>query len=370
VNRAARHIALQFGHIRHFHEGLTEYSQRLAGEIARRAERLRAERNWHFHFILERRWHGYFGPQVHYLPITQRLRWPHWSSPAFDLWHGLHQHMRFRPPRNAAIRLITMHDFNYLTERHGWRRWRHERRLWRQLRTADELIAISELVAADARRVLPWPLPVRVIHNGVADLSASPQSPPGEPEPDGFLLHISRMSPSKNVGALLRLAAAWPAQRLVLAGPAGPCVEQHRAQCRAAGLSNVRILTDISEAQKAWLYAHCGGFVFPSLVEGFGLPPLEAMYFGKPVFVSRLSSLPEVCGAAAVYFDDFDPAAMRARIEPNLRPDAARSGEIRAHAQRYAWSTAAERYLAAYAELLDGDAPVPAPVAGEGFTRS
>ncbi|MFO1410216.1 MAG: glycosyltransferase [Steroidobacteraceae bacterium] len=245
-----------------------------------------------------------------------------------------------------------MHDFNYLAERRGLRRWRHERRLWRQLRTADELVAISALVADDARRALPWRVPVHVIHNGVADLSGMHRHPPAEPEADGFLLHVSRMSPSKNVEALLALAAAWPGQRFVLAGPAGPCVERHRAACRAAGLRNVRFLTDVSDAEKAWLYAHCAGFLFPSIVEGFGLPPLEAMCFGKPVFVARRASLPEVCGPAAVYIDEFAPAALRALIEPALHPDAPRVAALRAQARRFAWGEACERYLELYAGLL------------------
>ena len=351
MNGRPRHIALQFGHIRHFREGLTEFSRRLGAELAKRAPQLAAERGWQFHYIMEPRWHGLFGDAVLYRPITHRLRWPHRSDPAFDLWHGLHQHMRFRPPRNARVALITVHDFNYLTERTGFKRWRHERRLYRQLRTADGLIAISALVAADARRALPWRVPVEVIHNGVTDLRALAAQPVAGVDP-GFLLHVSRMSPSKNVGAILGLAAAWPERRFVLAGPEGPCVEAQRAGCRARGLANVQVLGDVSDEQKAWLYAHCAGFLFPSLVEGFGLPPLEAMYFGKPVFVSALSSLPEICGDAAVYFDGFEPAAMRARIEPNLHPDAARVAAIHAHAARYAWATAAERYLAAYAAGL------------------
>jgi glycosyltransferase involved in cell wall biosynthesis len=352
MNLRPTHIALQFGHIRHFHEGLTEFQRRLAGEIAQRAPRLRAERNWHFHFILEPRWHGYFGEQVRYLPITYRLRWPHRSAPAFDLWHGLHQHMRFRPPRNAAQTLITVHDFNYLSERRGWRRWRHERRLWRQLRTGSCLAAISAYVAADARRALPWGVPVEVIHNGVADLTTLSQEVVDGVPAGGYFLHISRMSPSKNVPAILQLAARWPERQFVLAGPDGPCLAQQRRHCRESGLGNVLIVADISDAQKAWLYAHCAGFLFPSLVEGFGLPPIEAMHFGKPVFVSSRTSLPEICGGAAAYFDGFDPPAMRACIERNLQLDAARVAAIRAHAQQFSWSVAAERYLATYAALL------------------
>jgi glycosyltransferase involved in cell wall biosynthesis len=114
----------------------------------------------------------------------------------------------------------------------------------------------------------------------------------------------------------------------------------------------VTVVADVSDEQKAWLYAQSAGFVFPSLVEGFGMPPIEAMYFGKPVFVSRLSCLPEVCGDAAYYFDSFEPARMRAVIESGLSGADARAAAIRAWAERYSWQRAADEYLALYQRLL------------------
>src|SRR5690606_9157768 len=93
----------------------------------------------------------------------------------------------------------------------------------------------------------------------------------------------------------------------------------------------------IDEAQKAWAYANCAGFLFPSLTEGFGLPPIEAMHFGKPVFLARRTSLPEVGGDVAEYFDDFEPAAMRRVVEAGLararQPGFADA--VRRHAARF-----------------------------------
>jgi glycosyltransferase involved in cell wall biosynthesis len=109
-------------------------------------------------------------------------------------------------------------------------------------------------------------------------------------------------------------------------------------------------LTGISDAQKAWLYANCAGFVFPSLTEGFGLPPLEAMYFGKPAFVSDRTSLPEVCGDAAWYWPDFEPHAMRRAVEQGLIDHQApgRTDVVRGQALRFSWAASVSRHLALY----------------------
>jgi glycosyltransferase involved in cell wall biosynthesis len=119
-------------------------------------------------------------------------------------------------------------------------------------------------------------------------------------------------------------------------------------------LPNVQFHLGITDAQKAWAFARCAGFLFPSLTEGFGLPPLEAMHFGKPVFLSRLTSLPEVGGDAAYYFDDWSPAAMRSVVEAGLRQgaEATRAAQVKQHAARFDWDSAAAAYLALYAKLL------------------
>jgi glycosyltransferase involved in cell wall biosynthesis len=201
---------------------------------------------------------------------------------------------------------------------------------------------------------------VQVIHNGATDLSVAPRKPvDGVADGRGgaampYLLHISRMAPSKNIAALIKLAAAWPEQRLVLAGARSDYSDEVQRQVAARGLSNVLIRLDLSEAQKAWLYAHCLGFVFPSLAEGFGLPPIEAMHFGKPVFLSRLTSLPEVGGDQACYFDSFDGASMRAVVQAGLAEHAlpGRAAAIVAHARRFSWARCADEHLALYRRLL------------------
>jgi glycosyltransferase involved in cell wall biosynthesis len=217
------------------------------------------------------------------------------------------------------------------------------------------VVAITEHVAADIRREMaPRQVPLQVVHNGVTDLTQAARQAIDELAGAPFLLHVSRMAPSKNIVALIDLAAAWPGQRFVFAGADSTYVTEVRRLIAARGLHNVHIQLDLSDAQKAWLYAQCDGFLFPSLAEGFGLPPLEAMYFGKAVFLSRLTSLPEVGGDAAYYFDDFDGAAMRRTVEVGLTRHAAeqRAAVARAQAQRFSWARCADGYLAQYLSLL------------------
>ncbi len=346
-----RHIALQFGHIKHFNEGLAEFSRQLAMQYAQQAGVLKAERNWHFHFIMPKQWHGMFGHEVQYHELSDGMRLRHRFPVDLDVWHGLHQHMRFRPPVNSKHNIITVHDLNHVYAKKGLSLWWQNMRLTRHLRRAHQLVAISQYAADDLRKHLPWAPPAVVIHNGAADLTSSQQTPIEALVGRPFLLHISRMSPSKNVAALIDMAAIWPEQLLVLAGPESPEVQSHRARAHELGLRNVMFCTDVSEPQKAWLYAHCRAFLFPSLQEGFGLPPIEAMFFGKPVVVAQRTSLPEVCGDAAAYWRGFEPRSMRQVTADWLTThlqDPTKTAQVRQQALRYTWPRAASHYQALY----------------------
>ena len=353
-----RHVGLSLGRVEHWHDGLGEYSKRLGGELAARATELRDRHAIALHLHMPARWHGMFGDKVNYLATHTTQRLCHLRITRFALWHRLHQHIRLRPPLGTEYRVETVHDLNFLYTKQGSKRDRYRDRLRARLRECDQVVVISRHVEQELLRELgELATPIRVIHNGATDLTALRQLPVaqvGADEP--FLLHISRMAPSKNVEALLGLACAWPQRRFVLAGSSSPYAEAVRRQLTQRQLTNVTLVLDINDEQKAWLYAHCLGFLFPSLTEGFGLPPLEAMHFGKPVFLSRLTSLPEVGGDAAYYFDGFDPVAMRRTIEEALarHEQLAFASAIEEHARGFSWARCAHQYVALYRSLLDG----------------
>ncbi len=351
----ATHIGISLGALRHWNDGLGEFSKQLSLALAAQAPRLRDELGWHLHFHLPATWHGMFGDAVGYLPTHTTQRWLHISGTRFALWHRLHQHIRLRSPWGTALRVETVHDLNFLLLKQGAKRERYRQRLQARLAACQGVAAITHHVAADLARELPGlTTPVKVIHNGATDLTGVAQVAVAGVGEAPYLLHISRMAPSKNIAALLDLAAAWPQQRIVLAGAESPYTATVAQEVQSRGLHNVHLQLNLSEGQKAWLYAHCQAFLFPSLAEGFGLPPIEAMRFGKPVFLSRLTSLPEVGGEVAHYFDDFSPAAMRNQLQHALQPplSAEQRARITAHAAQFEWTTCAANHIGWYRERL------------------
>jgi glycosyltransferase involved in cell wall biosynthesis len=161
-----------------------------------------------------------------------------------------------------------------------------------------------------------------------------------------FLLYPARPWPHKNHARLYEafalLRRGRPELRLVLTG--------HGDFGRVPDGVEVRGL--VSRAELVDLYRRAAALVFPSLYEGFGQPPLEAMACGCPVAVSNAASLPEVCGDAARLFDPHDAEAIAAAVEDVLAAPEDWSRRGLAHARRFTWARSAERHERVYEELL------------------
>ena len=130
-----------------------------------------------------------------------------------------------------------------------------------------------------------------------------------------YLLYVGSRAGYKNFGLLLeafsRSGLAGHYRLLAVGGGAFTAAEQQRiASLRLAG--SITVIPKADDAILARAYRDAALFIYPSLYEGFGFPPLEAMSMGCPVLVNRTSSLPEVCGDAAFYFDASDPDELSA----------------------------------------------------------
>ena len=109
----------------------------------------------------------------------------------------------------------------------------------------------------------------------------------------------------------------------------------------------------VSENDKQWYYKNCEAFVFPSISEGFGLPVIEAMHFGKPVVLSTSTSLPEIGGSEAYYFNSFEPDNMQKTLSNALNEySGAKAQRIKKWSEQFSWETSARQYLALYSKLL------------------
>jgi glycosyltransferase involved in cell wall biosynthesis len=349
-----RRILISLGNIGALHDGFGEFSVQIGRRIAALAPAWQQQHGLQVDFHLREKFFGLFGDQVGYRPIERWQQWRHTQPVRYALWHSLHQLNRTRPPQGCSVRLVTVHDLAYQYGRNSFSTWRHHRRALALMRRTDHVVAISQYTAADVRRHLHWQGPLDVILNGARSFVATPQQPLPGVDVDAvrpFLFHLSRMNASKNPAALIALARIWPQMRFVMCGPVNAHSQRLRDEVK---LPNVVFHLGISDEQKAWAYAHCAGFLFPSLTEGFGLPPIEAMHFGKPTFLARRTCLPEIGGDAADYFDDFDPTHMKQVVQAGLLRQAApgRGDAIRRHAAQFSWDEAATRYVQLYGTLL------------------
>ncbi|WP_407655504.1 glycosyltransferase family 4 protein [Burkholderia alba] len=169
---------------------------------------------------------------------------------------------------------------------------------------------------------------------------------------DRFVLVVGSLAPGKNLARILEAIAQLERThsdlKFVIAG--GSNVKIFGTSTLADGVqaNNVTWAGYVSDGELKALYENAGCFVFPSLYEGFGLPPLEAMSCGCPVIASREASLPEACGDAALYCDARDSADIAARIAQLMGDAGLRQrlrDEGRAHAGQFRWDRAAKQLI-------------------------
>lgn len=227
------------------------------------------------------------------------------------------------------------------------------------VRRADRVICISNQTRDDllARHDLP-PDRVRVVHLGFDRLDARGATATDLVGERPYLLYVGARSGYKNFARLVEAYAASPMlranARIVCFG--GSALSPREQELLASvGVAGDVVATSGGDAELAALYAGALAFVYPSLYEGFGIPPLEAMSLGCPVACSAGGSIPEVVGDAAERFDATDPASIRRALEllavsPRRREELRNAG--RARASLFSWSRCAQETLAVYRELV------------------
>jgi glycosyltransferase involved in cell wall biosynthesis len=193
---------------------------------------------------------------------------------------------------------------------------------------------------------------VHVTYEAAEPLAATPV-PARYGQENDYLLTVGNAFPYKNLWRVIQAFGQLgrPGLSLVMVGRRDVFARRLERRTLDAGIDGVIFAGHVPDAELAWLYEHARMLVFPSLSEGFGLPPLEAMRYGLPVLSSDASCLPEVLGDGAQYFDPMDTGALASAIE-TLLDDPDRLERLREAGSRvvdrYSWRTLAERTLEIY----------------------
>lgn len=308
--------------------------------------------------------------------LLNRMARPRPIAGAVDVYHSLRQPLASRDRIPAAVRIVTVHDmvpslFPEVTEE---RFVSFHNAVLRSIDLKrDWVMCVSEStrrdfinltgMAAERTFVVPLAASTRIFrpesdtkrlqtvlaHYGIA----------GQP----YVLSVCTLEPRKNLTRLVKAFATIATNpdlkgvRLVLVGAVGWKSEPLLESIRSAGIPSDRVvmLGHVPDEDLGALLTGASVFAYPSLYEGFGLPPLEAMQCGTPVITSNVSSLPEVVGDAALMVDPTDETTIARALTDvllnvELSADLRRRGLERA--QAFTWERTVTETLAAYRELL------------------
>lgn len=257
--------------------------------------------------------------------------------------------------------VVTFHDLSF--EIHP-RYYSFKRRLWHRMvnpkylaKNADGIIAVSESTKKDLINIYGInPDKIKVIYSGLhrvinQDVAHAEEMKKKHQVPDKFLLYLGVIEPRKNIIGIISAFEKFKEAtnnnyKLVLAGSEGWLSKKIIKKAKDSKYSQDIILYGyVTEEFKQYLMACAAIFLFPSFYEGFGFPPLEAMAASTPVLTSSVSSLPEVCGKAAVYADPYNVNEIKKAIitiieDNHLRIELINQGKNQL--EKYSWKRCAQ----------------------------
>ena len=197
--------------------------------------------------------------------------------------------------------------------------------------------------------------PVYVIHNGTHKVHLPQLNGKSYKPSRPFIFGIGYVNTKKNYHVLLPLLKNEDIE-LVIAGRLDEpdYIDRMKRQAIQMGVSDrLHILGTVSEGEKGWYLQNCLAFVHPSLAEGFGAPVVEVMQFGKPLFLSSLTSLPEIGGDAAFYFSSFKEDHMQEIFYKGMEQyqKNGMAEQIKKRGMQFDWKEKAKEYLKVYQSL-------------------
>lgn len=290
----------------------------------------------------------------------------HWPHPAqlrtADVL--LSPNLDILPPLPNS-RVITFHDVSFIRYPEFFSAkaliWHRLQQYAQQARQATRIIAVSEFTKADLVSLLGLPAEkIDVVYSGINpmfnrpfSLSHQPTDQPTNRLTRPYFLYLGSLEPRKNIPLLINAFTRIKTDRrfrdyqLVLAGRPGYRFNEIKAAAeRSPACADIIFLGSVRNEDRPHLYAHARAFIFPSWLEGFGFPPLEAQACGTPVIAANRASLPEILGSSAILvnpwsIDELAAAIIQIETDSKMRDTIQASG--RTNAARFSWESAAQQ---------------------------
>ncbi|HJS00842.1 MAG TPA: glycosyltransferase family 1 protein, partial [Flavobacterium sp.] len=295
-----------------------------------------------------------------YFPIT---RYPFFRiKKSFNLWHSVNQNTKIEPACTETPYLLTIHDVNFLEETKGKKLLFRMNQFKDKINRSAAIVYVSQFAKNNTHAHFKIPnIPEFVIYNGNNfnyNYNETENFCSGYVPQKPFIFSIGQVVEKKNFHTLIEMLRLIDDINLVIAGDLkNEYADLLKQKIQDYKLENrVFLVGIISEADKIFYYKNCLAFAFPSLREGFGLPVLEAMNFGKPIFLSNKTSLPEIGGKDAFYWENFDPQYMANVFKEGMN-QFENNQEIfvssyKKRAQQFTWENAAKEYMKVYKSIL------------------
>ena len=360
-NTIKKSILIDLSDLEHLESGF--------GQIAKNYHNLFAEENkklgypFELHYAVPSKWHGEKRNDVTYCTLHKNHGFFQKIFPFLrkypkpvDLWFSVNQNC-YSIPREKSTRFIfTIHDLNYInecSEQNAVKEYLHK--IQKKINRSSIITFISKYAEEVANKNLDLKgIETKIIYNGVESLDKNKVKKPSFVKENlPFFFYISAFYPKKKQELLLEMMKFFPDKVLYLCGNMETCYGKEIAErIKSQNIKNVIAPGKISDEERVWLYSHCEAFLFPSIGEGFGLPAIEAMQFGKPVYISNWQALPEICGGHAIIWNNLVPEDMANVIKNTIEEfylDKNRAEKESEYANTFSY----EKHIQAYMNLFE-----------------
>ena len=302
-----------------------------------------------------------FGEKFKYHKYTHLSRHPFFRNrKKYDLWHSVNQNIKVEPYRVNNY-LLTIHDVNFAEEKSSDLNHKVNKLFLSKLERATAITYISEFAKKQTHQYYNVPnIPEYIIYNGnpISTILDTTSYVTKIPMDKPFFFSIGDFQERKNFASIVSMMKIIKDYNLIISGnddkEYGQVIKNMIIDNNLE--SRVFLTGKIDNIAKQYFLENCTAFFFPSIREGFGLPPIEAMRFGKPVFLSDKTSLPEIGGEVAYYWNNFDPEYMKNIVFQGLNDYENNkqicTQKIIERALFFDWKKAASEYLDVYDKTI------------------